>query len=532
VQSAALQDDELPLAPGAGSQHAVLARSSASGVAAFSDGLDGASVFLEEAPGAWTRVGHLRPVDALMNIFDSFGLRFRSGLGPIEFTTAVPPLGIATGAPTDEDRGLMTGSVTMYVPQPDLRMYRPVVKFLASDAAPQLQLGGVISFHGDTLIARGGNRVYVFRLPADLAQPDLFQDDFEDGNSAGWRQSSTAWTVATARGSRVYRQGSTSGEHVATRTDVDWRNVAIEADVRPTAFNGSDRWVSLMTRHINDQNYYYVTLRNTNVLRLARRVGSAFTTLASTSLPVPVNRSYRVRLEAAGTWLRVYVDGVLRLQARDSTHQRGSVGFKTAFARAEFDNVIISPNPETALLTDNFEDARLYAQTWSTMPAANWSIVDPGNGFLRQAVASGTGRAISGVQPETDNDAPPDQIVAARVRPTTFNTAVDPRAGLIARYRDDSNYISATLHRTGFVRLRKTANGATTVLDQARLTITPGTQYSMRLEAIGDRLRVYVNNVLLLESRDAALINPGDARFGLLTAGAAADFDDVRVTQP
>jgi hypothetical protein len=234
-----------------------------------------------------------------------------------------------------------------------------------------------------------------------------------------------------------------------------------------------------------------------------------------------VNRSYRVRLEAVGTWLRVYVDGVLRLEARDATHQRGSVGLRTAFARAEFDNVIVSPDPRTTLLFDDFEDARLFSRIWSTAPAANWSIVDPGNGVLRQAVASGTARAISGVEYDSAEPEQADQIVQARVRPTAFNTAADPRAGVIARFRDDANYISAT------------TNGAVQILDEAPLTVSTGSSHLMRLEAVGDRLRVYVNNVFMLEARDAS-IDPSNTRgrFGLLTAGAAAEFDDVRAAQP
>ena len=167
-------------------------------------------------------------------------------------------------------------------------------------------------------------------------------------------KSSGNWTVATSRGSRVYRQASSSGEHVTTRSGINWRNVAIEADIRPTAFNGNDRWVSLMTRYVDDQNYYYVALRNTNVLRLAKRVGNTFTTLGSISLPVSVNRAYHVRLEAVGTWIRAYVDGELKLQARDTTHARGGVGMKTAYAAADFDNVLVSPSPLTTLLATDF----------------------------------------------------------------------------------------------------------------------------------------------------------------------------------
>lgn len=517
--SDSIVDPYAPAGPRSGAHVRALAFAPGLGLAAVRNLTGGVTLFVEDNPDSWVGQANIRPLDA------------GGSVGPLALNRSPGTFGVATAAPFDDDRGAGSGSASVFTPRGDFEAFSHVVKFLASDAEPNLRLATQMDFNAATLAAIGAGRLYVFELPDDLTQPTLLQDDFEDGNSAGWRQSSANWTVVSSRGSRVYRQNSTSGEHVATRTDINWTNVAIEADVRPTAFNGSDRWVSLMARHSNDQNYYYVALRNTNVLRLAKRVGNSFTTLATTSLPVPANRSYRVRLEAVGTWLRVYVDGALRLQARDSTHRRGSVGFKTAFARAEFDNVVVSPNPATVLLTDDFEDSGSLLRNWTTTPAANWSIVDPGNGVLRQDVASGTARAVAGVQSESMDLEDADQIVTARVRPTSFNTAADPRAGVMARYRNDANYVSATLHRNGFVRLRQTVNGATRIVDAASFTVSAGTPYALRLEAVGDRLRVYVNNVFMLEGRDTALQRES-TRFGLLTAGAAAEFDDVRVTQP
>ena len=82
--------------------------------------------------------------------------------------------------------------------------------------------------------------------------------------------------------------------------DTSWTNQAIEADIRPTAFDGSDRWVGLATRHADPQNYYYVTLRSSGSVQLKRMRGGVFTTLASAPLVVQTNRNYRVRLESIG----------------------------------------------------------------------------------------------------------------------------------------------------------------------------------------------------------------------------------------
>jgi hypothetical protein len=484
-------------------------------------------------------VANLRSPDALMNRILVGGSPLRFDNGPVVLNTSPAPIGLASGTPGDEDRGVASGSVTVFSPQSDLDLWQPVVKFLASDAQSGLGLGGAVDFQGSTLAATGGNRVYLFDLPSDLAQRTLFQDDFQDGNAAGWVQSSSNFIVTNSHGSRVYRQNSTTGEHFATRGDVDWTNVAIEADVRPLAFNGSDRWVSLMARFLDSRNYYSVTLRNTNILRLHRRVGATVTTLASRSLQVVPNRSYRVRLEAIGTWLRVYVNNQLMLQARDSTHTHGSVGFRTAFARAEVDNVVVSPNPSVTLLSDDFEsEGPNNVFDWTTQPAANWiEIGAAGSRVLRQTSTTGNAQAIAGIDDaEVIWPDGADQVVQARLRARSFHTSSDPRFGLLARYRSGNgfSYTLVTLHRNGYVLLREVNNGVLRFIDRADRTISTGTWYTVRLEAIGELLRVYLNDVLILEGRGT--VEPAGTaqvvQFGLITAGTSAEFDNVKVSQP
>ena len=190
TQVDALYDYLTPSGPQAGAKVSVLATGPGARAAAFSDGLGGASIFLEDSPDNWRPVDNVRPID--------FPFRFDD----LDLNRIAGAAGLALGMPGDEDRGANSGSVSVYAPQPDSEVFSPVVKFLASDARPGLGLGGSMSFHGDTLAATGGDRVYVFRLPANLAQPAIVQDDFADANAAGWIPSSSTWTVPVSRGSR------------------------------------------------------------------------------------------------------------------------------------------------------------------------------------------------------------------------------------------------------------------------------------------------------------------------------------------
>ena len=225
----------------------------------------------------------------------------------------------------------------------------------------------------------------------------------------------------------------------------------------------------------------------------------------------------------------------LAAQAKDSTFQRGSVGFKTAFAQAEFDNVLVSPNPAVTLLADDFQDPTFHAQRWIEQPEQNWSNVEVGGGnrLFRQSIASGSARAISGVAYETAEPEMADHVVEARVRAINFGSTADPRFGLLARYRDSANFTFVTLHRNGRIVLGQLNGGTQKIFGSVAATIAAGTWYTLRLEAVDDRLRVYLNSAMRLDVRDAA-VDPASTRglYGLTTSATAAEFDDVRVTQP
>ena len=77
--------------------------------------------------------------------------------------------------------------------------------------------------------------------------------------------------------------------------------------------------------------------------------------------------------------------------------------------------------------------------------------------------------------------------------------------------------------------LRKLENGSIVQLGSAVLTVTPNTWYTVRLEAVGSRLRAYVNGRLVLEATDP---QPRIGRVGLIGYRAAADYDDIRAVVP
>jgi hypothetical protein len=490
----------------------------------------GVSVFQQTAPDHWTQLNRLVPVDELMN-----GYFIRSldlGPGPNQDM-------LAFGETTDEDRthaqppGGPAGAVTLAARRLDgNREYVPVAKLLPSDSVSNLHLGGHISLFRNTLAASSARDLYVFQLPNDFSQPDLRQDDFEDGNSAGWTVRSSVWSVVSSLGSRVFRQTRNTGDALAILDGVDWSNQSIQADVRPLSFNGADRSFTVLARYVDENNYYYAQALSSQRIVLGKRVNGSNTTFGAVGLAVTANRDYRVRLEVIGSLLRLYVDGNLLLEARDKELTHGTVGLRTFWAQADFDNVVVTPSPALTLWTDNFENKDQLR--WSTQPEGNWTNAISGSGrVIRQSVAAGDARALTGVPSEFTGLTQIDQIVEARARALSFISGQDPWFGLIARYRDDRNYTYITVNRNGYISLRKLVNGAIQVFDTTSMKVTAGTWYRLRLEAIGDRLRVYANGRLVLEGVDVSVDTalPG-GHYGLMTSRASAEFDDVKVIQP
>jgi hypothetical protein len=450
------------------------------------------------------------------------GWRFLQSVRPVDVFTA--------GLPADMDFG--GGLFARQHNQPDgaVAIYREEFRQPYSYVAKlvpgvgKLAKGSVaLPDSGRFVVVQGEDAAYVYDLPQDFTQPLLRQDDFEDGNSFGWNpQVGSNFSVVNGPNSRAYRQQSVAGDAASLLGDSEMSNQSIQADVRPIAFSGADRWAGLAVRHRDAGNYYYVTMRSTNVVRLRKLVNGAIHTLASAPLTVTPGRSYNLRLEAIGTNLRVYVDGRQVLRARDTDHKQGSAGLVMYRTSADYDNVVVTPNLRTTLLADNFETGS--ASWWTTSGVGRWSIVsDGGSKVYAQSSVSELARSITGV-PATE-----DQLIEARAKATSFGTGPGRWFGLIARYQNDNDYYYITVRNDNTVSLRKLSGGAIHVLDTAPLTVVSGTWYRLRLEALGTSLRAYVNDRLVLEAQDAQFPN---GQYGVAMYKAATRFDDFKVVQP
>ncbi len=75
----------------------------------------------------------------------------------------------------------------------------------------------------------------------------LFSDNFESGSLANWSRNGGSWSVVND-GSQVLRQSSTSATTRALAGSATWTDYSVQADVKPLAFNGTNRYVALAAR--------------------------------------------------------------------------------------------------------------------------------------------------------------------------------------------------------------------------------------------------------------------------------------------
>jgi hypothetical protein len=160
---------------------------------------------------------------------------------------------------------------------------------------------------------------------------------FGSARDSSWEWDQTgAWNVMA---DFTYTQSDmTSGAR--SITGVATGDQIIHSRMRRTAGAGANNWFGLAARYQDEGNYYYVTLRNDNTVSLKKLVDGAIIELDNAPLSVATNNWYRVRFEAIGTQLRVYINEVLRLEAVDSSHPSGRYGPIMYRTTAQYDDVV------------------------------------------------------------------------------------------------------------------------------------------------------------------------------------------------
>jgi len=185
---------------------------------------------------------------------------------------------------------------------------------------------------------------------------------------------SVAAGAAESGGAFVYR-GSASGAEVLTTTGLaSWSVRSLEAVVRP--LSGGAGSIGLVLNYQDGANHHlFLYSTNSSALMIYRKLGGAYTLLASTPWAVPFGEEHALRaVQEAGGELQLWWDGALALSVLDGSLASGGVGLRVWNMAADFDDVRALDAGGGTLLFDDFEDGD--DDGWAAGPG--WAVVGVG----------------------------------------------------------------------------------------------------------------------------------------------------------
>jgi hypothetical protein len=178
-----------------------------------------------------------------------------------------------------------------------------------------------------------------------------FYDDF-DVDLSKWTQNIGAWSLATDGGLSVLQSPSGDNSQISTST-FSIKDCRIISKFR-LASSTTQNFFDTMARWQDTNNYYYFQLITLlNQLNIYKVVGGSHSLLAQVSQSPDLN--YHIMdCRLFGTSLKLYFDGVLKLQATDSQFNvSGKVGYRKGgisnYFYVDYAEVVKYTEPEPSL---------------------------------------------------------------------------------------------------------------------------------------------------------------------------------------
>jgi hypothetical protein len=179
------------------------------------------------------------------------------------------------------------------------------------------------------------------------------------------------------------------------------------------------------------------------------------------------------------------------------------------------------PTPRNSY-QDSFEAGNAGSQ-WAPIAGSRFEIATVnGKRVYRQTSVAGEAASFTPMRGVLG-----DQAIQAEITPRRFD-GHDRWVGLATRRSDSDNYYYVTLRAgTHRLELKRMVNGAFATLAATSLNVSPDRTYRVRLESVGPKHSVYVNDQRVLLAVDASL---AQGLPGVIMYKTAADFDNVVVS--
>lgn len=189
-----------------------------------------------------------------------------------------------------------------------------------------------------TLVPFGAQMLRVSNFPvigAPRPRSTEFHDDFATGHSDAWVTYGGGWRVH----GKAFGPSSDATSSKAVATGTRFRDFTCEADVSVGAAGNAGLIFRVSKPSIGWDDYdgYYVGLSAEAGQVMLGKAGGKWTLLETAALPVAANRPYRLRIEARGAKLRVFVDTMSQplIEVTDDSFSEGAIGLRQYGARPE-----------------------------------------------------------------------------------------------------------------------------------------------------------------------------------------------------
>ncbi|MGG1516419.1 family 16 glycoside hydrolase [Paenibacillus oryzisoli] len=308
----------------------------------------------------------------------------------------------------------------------------------------------------------------------------LFNDNFEDGDMAGWTSVAGSWSVPTVDTNNVLSSGSqVTTSLITANSGGSWKDYVVQARGRMPI---TDANAGIVFRVQNANNYYMYRINSSNQkLELYKSVNGQLTSVANTPFTALEKQFYTMKAVVQGNKISCYVDGELKMVWTNPVSEltTGGVGFRTTSAGVHFDDVIVSP---IILFSDNFENGNT---TGWTSSSGSWSVKTDGTKVLNQ---NNSATALI-----TAGDAWKDYTFEAKAKMPITNA----NAGIVFRVQNADNYYMYRINSSNQkLELYKAVNGQLTLVSSTSFTAQANQWYTIKASVQGNTIKGYVDGVL------------------------------------
>ncbi|UJF31883.1 family 43 glycosylhydrolase [Paenibacillus hexagrammi] len=167
-----------------------------------------------------------------------------------------------------------------------------------------------------------------------------FNDDFNDMNISNWTTYQGSWN---ANDGALHVNNGAGYKAVANGTD--FANFTYESDISISGGTDSNNAgvifrVSSPSNGADNLKGYYAGIAVNGLVQVGR-FNNSWTELASIPYPISRNTTYRLKVEAKGSNIEVYVNDVHVVSVVDHTYTHGAIGVRTFLVNTTYDNMAV-----------------------------------------------------------------------------------------------------------------------------------------------------------------------------------------------